>query len=70
MQILKFTPEEESTTKVPFVIKELPQSAEEITALIVKYGKKGRTSLVIKRLRDYHHPDGTLTEKTDKVQKW
>jgi hypothetical protein len=52
---------------VPFVIKELPQSAEDIQTLIEKYKK---TSLVLKRLRDYHHPDGTLTEKTDKVQKW
>jgi hypothetical protein len=25
---------------------------------------------VIKRLRDYHHPDATLTEKADKVTKW
>ena len=24
----------------------------------------------MKRLRDYHHPDGTLTDKSDKVSKW
>lgn len=32
--------------------------------------KFGKTSVVLKRLRDYHHPDGTLTDKSDKVSKW
>ena len=24
----------------------------------------------MKRMRDYHHPDATLAEKQDKIQKW
>ena len=46
---------------------ELPQSVDEIQSLIKKHKK---TSVVIKRLREYHHPDGTLTDKSDKVSKW
>jgi hypothetical protein len=60
------TEDEESTTKVPFIM-ELPQSVDQIQALIKKHKK---TNVILKRLRDYHHPDGTLTDKSDKVTKW
>ena len=66
VSILKFTADEESTTKVPFIM-DLPLSVADIDSLISKHKQ---TSLILKRLRDYHHPDGTLTDKDDKVAKW
>ena len=50
---------------------------EEFTELMDKTLKKskskdicGTISLILKRMRDYNHPDGTLTDKDDKSDKW
>jgi hypothetical protein len=67
VNLVKLSDKEESTTKVPFVFKELPQTAEALVALLDQYQQD---SVVLKRLRDYHHPDGTLTDKGDKLGKW
>ena len=42
---------------------------EELTEVIRKKAK-GNVSLLMRRMRDYHHPDATLADKQDKIQTW
>ena len=59
------------------IFSSLPESVEELEKCIEKSLKKSKsenktksTSLVLKRMRDYHHPDGTLTGTDEKSDKW
>ena len=59
------------------IFSSLPESVEELEKCIEKSLKKSKSdnktksaSLVLKRLRDYHHPDGTLTGADEKSDKW
>ena len=65
VEVVKLSEKEMKRDDIPYVFKKLPESIEKIEKLFSKHtdGKNvekdvSTQSLILKRLRDYYHPDG------------
>ena len=75
LNLVSWTAEDEERSDLPFIVKPLPSTKQELNTLFSEYCKEGQekksiVNVLLKRIRDYYSPEGQILEREERKQKW